>query len=679
MQTFAKMLIVIGVFFGAHGVALAVSPRAMLPMDVFELEWASDPMIAPDASRIIYTRNFFDIQSDRRRSNLWEIDLKTGLQQPITSGTRNDGGVQFSNDGERIAYLSQVDGSAQLHVRWLRSDRVVQITRGSNTPSAYRFSPDGRQIAFLQRVPLEAATLAKMPTPPKGATWAEAVKVIDRPLFRFDGAGFFDPGHNQIFVVPADGGTARQLTSANGDFANPVWTADGRALIATANLRAGNQMQPIESDLYRVEIDDGALKQLTARVGPDTEPAVSPDGRQVAYIGFDDREQFYQVSALYLLDLASGKSRRVTTALDRDIQQPLFAADNKTLVVAFDDHGQGKLARVALASGELTTLTDTLGGTAMGRPYGGGSFSVANNGAIAYTYSSDLRPADVAIVNAPGKARTLTGLNEDALGHVAIGAAEPMVVKSQVDGRAIQAWVVRPPGFDPSKKYPLLLEIHGGPVTNYGPHFAPEIQLYAAQGYVVVYANPRGSNSYGEDFGNAIHHDYPNNDYLDLMSVVDGVIAKGAIDERNLFITGGSGGGVLTAWAVGHTERFRAAVVAKPVINWYSFVLTSDIYPLVSRYWFPGPPWEHAEEYLKRSPISYVGKITTPTMVITGEQDLRTPIAESEQLYQALKLKGVDTMMVRIPGATHSINARPSNMIAQVLNTTAWFERHRQE
>ena len=234
-----------------------------------------------------------------------------------------------------------------------------------------------------------------------------------------------------------------------------------------------------------------------------------------------------------------------------------------------------------------------------------------------------------------------------------------------------------PPGFDATKKYPLLLEIHGGPVSNYGAHFAPETQLYAAQGYIVVYANPRGSDSYGESFGNAIHHDYPNHDYDDLMDVTDAVIAKGSVDERNLFVTGGSGGGVLTAWIVGHTDRFRAAVVAKPVINWVSFALTSDGASFYPRYWFPGNPWDQMENYIKRSPLSYVGKVSTPTMLITGEADQRTPIAESEQYFTALKLRKVPTQMVRIPGASHTINARPSNLIAQVANTIAWFERFR--
>jgi len=221
------------------------------------------------------------------------------------------------------------------------------------------------------------------------------------------------------------------------------------------------------------------------------------------------------------------------------------------------------------------------------------------------------------------------------------------------------------------------LEIHGGPFASYSPWFAMEIQLYTSAGYVVLYTNPRGSTSYGGEFGNLIHHNYPGEDYDDLMSGVDALIAKGFIDENNLFVTGGSGGGVLSSWIVGKTNRFKAAVVAKPVINWYSFVLYSDGPGFFYKYWFPGLPWENTEHYMKRSPISLVGNVKTPTMLLTGEDDYRTPISESEQFYAALKIQKVDAAMVRIPGASHGIAARPSNLIAKVAAVLSWFEKYR--
>jgi acylaminoacyl-peptidase len=273
--------------------------------------------------------------------------------------------------------------------------------------------------------------------------------------------------------------------------------------------------------------------------------------------------------------------------------------------------------------------------------------------------------------------RRLTAVNDDLFSFRNLGEVEEIWWKSSFDQRDIQGWVVTPPDFDPENKYPLLLEIHGGPFASYGSVYSAEVQAYAAAGYVVLYCNPRGSTGYGEQFGNLIHHDYPNHDYDDLMSGVDAVIEKGFIDENNLFVTGGSGGGVLTAWIVGKTDRFRAAVVAKPVINWYSFVLYADNVQFFSKYWFDKKPWEDPEPYLKRSPLSYVGNITTPTMLLTGEEDYRTPIAESEQFYAALKLENVETAMVRIPGASHGIARRPSNLIAKLASVMAWFEEHK--
>jgi acylaminoacyl-peptidase len=286
----------------------------------------------------------------------------------------------------------------------------------------------------------------------------------------------------------------------------------------------------------------------------------------------------------------------------------------------------------------------------------------------------------VATATSSGGARVLTALNDGLFAHKTLGAVRELTWKSSKDQREIQGWVITPPDYDATKKYPLILEIHGGPFAAYGPNYASELQLYAAAGYIVLYANPRGSTSYGEEFGNLIHHAYPGNDYDDLMSGVDAVIAEGHVDAGNLFVTGGSGGGVLTAWIVGKTDRFRAAVVAKPVINWSSFVLTSDANNFFYKYWFGAMPWEQPQEYWRRSPLSLVGNVKTPTMLITGEADYRTPIEETEQFYQALKLRKVDTLMVRIPEASHGgMVARPSNLIAKVDNILAWFDRYRRK
>ena len=656
--------------------AQSSEPGPLQPMDVFQLQWADHPELAPDGRSIVYERCWFDVMKDRKRSNLWIIGSDGRDSRPLTTGAANDGGAAWSPDGKRLAWVAAEDGKSQIFVRWMASAESAAITHLTQSPHGLSWSPDGRWIAFTMRVPAPDSPLAQMPTPPKGAEWAAPAKVIDRVLYRTDGGGYIDPGYTQVFVVAADGGAARQITQGKHNFmGTPAWTHDGRSLIVSSNFDEDWEYEPLESELYRIDVDSGAAARLTERKGPDNGAVVSPDGKRIAWLGFDDNGKPYQGSHIYVMDLAGGKPRALTPDFDYDADE-LGWDGNRGLYFHYDDRGTTRIGWVGADGGKVDVVADDFGGTAMGRPYGGGAMSSAA-GHVAYTRGTEYRPGDVAIVERGGKSRVLTDLNANLLGHKALGKVEEIRVKSSADAREVEAWIVTPPDFDRSKKYPLMLEIHGGPFANYGPRFAPETQLYAAHGYIVVYANPRGSTSYGSEFANLIQNAYPGKDYDDLISIVDAVIARGSVDTDNLFVTGGSGGGVLTAWIVGHTNRFRAAVVAKPVINWYSFALTSDFYTLFWRYWFPGVPWENQAHYMERSPITYVGNVKTPTLLITGEDDHRTPSSEAEQFYQALKLRKIDTALLRIPGASHEINTRPSNMLAQVLNTIGWFDRHR--
>ncbi|MAC03207.1 MAG: hypothetical protein CMQ58_00220 [Gammaproteobacteria bacterium] len=342
---------------------------------------------------------------------------------------------------------------------------------------------------------------------------------------------------------------------------------------------------------------------------------------------------------------------------------------------AFDQRGERKLRQIDLI-GNLTDIAGNVGGTTIGRPYISGEFHTSN-GTIAFTYGKTDRPADIAIVE-NRKTRVLTQLNEDILGHRNLGKVNEITYKSSFDNQEIQGWYITPPDFDPSKKYPLILEIHGGPHLAYGPHFSAELQIMASAGYIVFYDNYRGSSSYGEDFALLLQYKYSSpEDFADHMSGIDALINKGMVDERNLFIAGGSAGGIATAYAVGLTDRFNAAVSSKPVINWLSKPLTADSMVGQIYHQFPGPPWEHLEHYWERSPLSLVGNVTTPTMLITGEQDRRTPISETEQFYQALRLREIDSAMIRIPNTSHGIASRPSNLITKVDHILAWFEKYK--
>ena len=645
-------------------------------IDVFQFEVAADPQISPDGSQIAYERRAMEIMSDRPVSNIWMINTDGSDHRPLLSGEDSYSSPRWSPNGDRIAYISNVPGrGAQIHVRWMDTGQTALLTNVRESPSSLTWSPDGRSIAFSLFVASSTAPLAPPPAAPADADWAPPVTVIDTLPYR-SGGSYFEAGNNHVFVLSAEGGTPRQVTSGDFDHSGQLaWTGDGQHILLAANRQEDAEHEPREAEIWLVHIADGVMTQLTDRNGPDFGAVISPDGATVAYLGFDDKKMGYQNINVYLMDIDGGNVRNLTNDFDRSIDDVQWAGSSRSLLVQYNDRGRSHIASLSM-KGDITSIANDVGGAILGRPYVSGGFTTANNGAFAYTAGRPDRPADVGVGRGTRVTRRLTDLNEDALGHKTLANIEEITWRSSAGDYDIQGWIATPPHFDPEKKYPLILEIHGGPFAAYGPQFSPEVQLYAAAGYVVLYVNPRGSTSYGDAFANEIHHNYPSKDYDDLMSGVDAVIARGLVDEKQLYVTGGSGGGVLTAWIVGKTDRFRAAVVAKPVINWISFSLTSDGTHFYTRYWFADMPWDNPDAYWARSPLSLVGNVTTPTALLTGEADFRTPIAESEQFYQALKLRKIDTALIRIPEATHGIVARPSHLMAKVDNILAWFERY---
>jgi acylaminoacyl-peptidase len=646
------------------------------PIDVFELEYVSDPQVSPDGESIVYQRNFKDIKTDRNLANLWMVHFDGTQHRPLTTGMQSDYSPRWAPDGKSIVYLSNRDGSSQLYRRWLDTGTEAKLTNLTSGASNLSWSPDGRWIAFTMPVATKPATLVQLPEKPKGAQWETPPMYIDELTYRADGRGFLPASNTQIFLLSSDGGTPRQMTT--GDFSHSSrlsWTPDSEYLLFSANHHEERDYEPNNSEIHELRISDGRIRTLTDRLGPDSAPTVSPDGQMIAYTGYDDQYLGYQISRLYVMDRDGANPRLLSESLDRQVDNVHWAPDGKSLYFQYDSEGNTILARIDLA-GKITKITQDLGGLSLGRPYSGAEFATAKNH-LAFTLGTTAHPADLAVTTPGGTVRRLTNLNDDLFQFKKIGAVEEIWYESSFDGRRIQGWICKPPDFDPGKKYPLILEIHGGPFANYGSRFSAEVQLYAAAGYVVLYTNPRGSSSYGSEFGNLIHHNYPSEDYDDLMSGVDAVIARGYIDTDNLFVTGGSGGGVLSSWIIGKTNRFRAAVVAKPVINWYSFVLHADNPAFFYRYWFPGPPWEHQDHYMARSPISLVGNVETPTMLLTGEQDYRTPMSETEQYYAALKIRKVPAAMVRVQGSGHGIANKPSNLMAKVSYVLGWFEKYR--
>jgi len=644
--------------------------------DVFELEYANDPRIAPDGSHIVYTRRSNDIMKDDTRSNIWAIKLDGGQHRPLVSGTKSASSPRWSADSSRIAYIQSTDTGTGIFVRWMDSGLTALVANLQREPSGLSWSPDGRWLAFSMPVPAETKPLAEPRPKPEGAEWSDPVKVIDTPQYRWDGRGFLEPAHDHIFVVPSDGGTPRQVTSGDYDHDSPFsWTPDGDNILFSSNRNDGWQLESGESDIYSVSVIDGTLTQLTDQPGSESSPTVSPNGRNVAYIYNANRMVIYNTRVLHVMAIDGSDDRPLTAALDRSASNVRWAGDRR-IFFQYDDRAVRKVASTNL-DGDMTVVAEGLGSTSLGRPYMSGSYTVSDDGTVAYTAGTAYRPADVAVASRRG-AKVLTALNEDLLDDRALGQVTGITYESKLDGQEIQGWYITPPGYEEGTAHPLILEIHGGPTLAYGPYFSTEMQLMAAAGYVVFYDNHRGSNGYGEAFGMLLHNKYSSpDDFADHDSGVDAMVELGIADPENLFITGGSAGGIASAYAIGLTDRFRAAAVAKPVVNWISKTLTADSYIGQISHQFPGMPWEEFDHYWQRSPLSLVGNMVTPTMLITGEEDYRTPMSETEQLYQALTLKGVDVVMVRVPGSSHGIAGRPSRLVAKVDNIIAWFERYR--
>jgi len=648
------------------------------PMDVFELEWASDPQVSPDSKSIVYVRKSHDIMKDEVRSNIWQIKIDGEDHRPLYSKLGDSYSPRWSPNQDRLAFLSNNSESRQIHMYWFKSGETRAITQLSESPSSLSWSPDGKWIAFTMNVKAKSNAIVESREKPEGAIWAKKPITVTTTRYQYDGRGIVEPSYRHIFVVPAEGGSARQLTT--GDFnhyGSISWSPDSENIFFSAYRSDDWELASSEADIYRVKVADKSIDQITNQSGEESSPVVSPNGKLIAFNLRERRPLAYTPNRIAVMDLEGKNMRVISLGLDGDAENIVWAEDNQSIYFTFDERGIRKVGKVTL-TGQLSEAATSIGGTTIGRPYISGEFHVAKN-TIAFTHGQSDRPADLAIMQ-NGELKILTGLNEDLLGHRKLGEVNEVVYKSSFDGQEIQGWYITPPDYDPTKQYPLILEIHGGPHLAYGPHFSSELQIMAAAGYIVFYDNYRGSESYGEDFALLLQYKYASSeDFADHMSGIDALIDKGIIDENNLFIAGGSAGGIGTAYAVGLTDRFNAAVASKPVINWLSKPLTADSMVGQIYHQFPGPPWEHVEHYWKRSPLSLVGNVTTPTMLITGEEDRRTPMSETEQFYQALRLRGIDSAMIRIPDTAHGIASRPSNLITKVDHILAWFDRYKEE
>ena len=629
-------------------------------------EWTSNPTLSPNGEQILYSRSWINLIDDKRETDLWIMNKNGSTNRFFLNGSNG----KWSPDGSKIAFIKKGEpNGTQIFIKYLGVEgEPTQITKLEKSPSSMEWSPDGKFIAFLMHVSSEAALdPIGVPERPKGATWTKGPQVIDQVDYSQDRVGFLERGFRQIFVVPSEGGTARQITFGEfDDISGGIsWLKDSESIVFSSYQKEDAEYARGQSNLYSVNINNFNLIELTSRDGTESSPTVSPDGSKIAFVGSTRTKNFYQDRKMYVMDIDGSNLRCITESLDQTPSPGVWGKNSSGVYFNVREFGQsnvyhadikGKVKKITNGN-HMLTMNDLVGSDAVA------------------TWTDPSNPSDIISfsIDKPNKINRLTDVNKDIFYNVEFGEVEEITYKS-VDEKYVQGWIVKPPNFDSNKKYPLVLRIHGGPHSMYHVGFNYNFQLHAAQDQVVLYTNPRGSTGYGYDFANAIQNAYPGNDYDDIMYGVDEVISRGYIDENRMYVYGGSGGGVLTSWIVGKTDRFAAASVNYPVTNWFSFVGTTD--GATWYYNFKNYPWEDPSEHIKRSPLMYVANVKTPTMLMCGEEDLRTPISQTEEYYQALKMNKVPTVMIRFTDEYHGTSSKPSNFLRTHGYINAWFDKH---
>ncbi len=680
---------------------LAAAP-ALAPASLRDFSWVSDPQISADGRRVAFLRTTVDASRDDYASDVWLIDG----ERPARAATFAGDAMlpRWSPDGSRLAFVSKRSGKREIHVLDLAGGEAWQLTDDSEGVQSFAWSPDGTRIAFLSRAPGPGEDAKQAPEPVAGQS--KPAFVTERLTTRADGRPGWVPARRaHVWIVATTAGTkaaATRITGGDFDDGEPAWSADGKTIYFSAVRKPDADRETTDTEIYAVPAD-GALgpKALTARKGPDDGPRPSPDGRWLAYTGFDDTTppQSYSEAHLFVLNPATGEVRALAHGLDRAIGDGVMAdmgaprgeggglvwrADSQAVYFASADRGVAQLMEATL-DGKYRAVTELTDGDVR-------AFAVDRSGRVVAVHSSAQRPGELVAFALKDAARTerwraLTAFNAELVAKSAFVPYEEFWYRGSaplvtlMDGHApgsqqwIQSWIVKPPDFDPAKHYPLVLYIHGGPNAMYGTAFFHEMQVLAHAGYVVLMTNPRGSTGYGEKFADVIHNHYPGDDYLDLMAGVDAVLARGYIDEERLFVAGGSGGGLLSAWTVGHTTRFNAAVVERAVINWYSFVGAADMNYWFATRWFHDVPWRESGDYLARSPISYVDAVTTPVLVIHNQDDFRVPLDQGLQFYTALKMLGKPARLAVFPDSSHGMSrgGRPNQRIERLGLILDWF------
>lgn len=676
----------------------AEGKRPIAETDLYAFQWLANPVISPDGAQIVYTYVRVNQKRDGYETALWIISSAGGLARQLTTGP-HDSGAKWSPDGKLVAFLrsSEKDGKpepAQIFLLPMEGGEarpLTDIPKGAGTPV---WSPDGRFIAF------SSTTIAK-DFEKKDAKEEERsdVRIITKALYRMNGAGYLEPdrpSHIWTVEVPkvvSGAQKAEQITTGEFSESDIAWSRDGSKIYFNSERVRESYYEPPHSEVYVVGATGGDVIKVAGIDGPIRDISLSPDGTHMAFVGDINHgdgvvQRSYSQPDLFIVSVEPGSTpKNLTAKYDFDVasgvggdqapprgggqSRPYWSKDGRFIFVVSAEEGRTNLKRIDAETGKVEALTSG--------DHDLFSYSATPDGSkVAVAISTPTNIGDLFVVDgASGQMKQLTHVNSELLSKLNLTEPEMIWYKS-FDGKRIQAWVQRPPDFQDGKKYPLILDIHGGPHAAYGYTFDHEFQWMAAKGYVVLYPNPRGSTTYGQDFANIIQYHYPGEDYKDLMAGVDDLIARGWVDSDRLGVTGGSGGGVLTNWTIGHTTRFKAAASQRSIADWRDFWYTAD-FSQFTPFWFRGAPWEQEVDFKERSPITYVEKITTPLMLIEGEADLRTPSgAGGEQMFRAMKYLKKPVVMVRFPGETHELSrsGKPTHRVERLQHILAWFDKY---
>ncbi|MEX1157484.1 MAG: S9 family peptidase [Thermomicrobiales bacterium] len=651
-----------------------MSKRPIEAADLFRMNLVSDPQASPDRKQVAYTVTELDEKDNCYRAAIWLVPLAGGEPRRMTSGKHRDGQPRWSPDGQRLAFTSDrnLDGDLKGQV-WtiaVAGGEPTRLTSLAEGVEEFCWSPDGRSIAAVSK------TRIGDHNPDSD------IRVIRTPRYRFDGEGYLDDKYRQIFVIDATSGAARQITDGAFEHRRPAWSPTGHEIAFDSSREPGWEMLP-NHDIYAVRVAGMAIRRVTDGSGGWSTPAWSPDGATLAFYGTRRVSSSSARQELFTVPAGGGSSVSLTEHIDRNLRDgatadlvgfpgrpPLWDADGNAVSVVFSEQGQVHIARVSVPDGEMRELTS-------GRRRAG-AIGLAPGGGYVYMANTATTPPEIYTCDSDGRnERRLTRHNDAWLGDMDIAEPEPFWVASR-DGRQIHGWVIKPIRFEDGKKYPMVLEIHGGPFGMYGETMMHEFQLLAARGYLVLATNPRGSTGYGDDFAGQLYRGWGKHDFPDLMAAVDWAIGQGYVDEARMGVTGGSYGGYMTNWVIGQTTRFAAAVTGRCISNMYSMFGTDDIFFSSAEPTIGATPWDDPAIYWELSPISYVDRIETPLLIEHQENDHRCPIEQAEQLFTALKRRGQTVEMLHFPDESHGMSrtGQPKHRIERLTHITAWFDRY---